>query len=311
MNRERIDKDMAFKVVRKVLHPLVKDLGARRLVQPYLRSYNDENKSIEIGLGVKRHSSSKRHRTTATFKAVNYRDGKLIEGFKSTVEIDRELAWSRRHDNRQVQNKETVLEKILTFDETFNKLRTKTSLSIVNNMSATAQGEIAGFGGSVSSSTTTSAHTEVETEKFSHHKEERVVENTVVIEYPLGEIWLIERPVVTLQTIQPVQQWGVWDSPIRLDLYDWSGNNGPLPGGEHWNILEFASLDEVASLIRGEMVLSYKWSENWKPSKAVWAGLRWLEDESNRHVGPVEWDRVRITKDTGSLDPSIVTPETA
>ena len=309
MNRERIDKNMAFRIVKKALMPLVKDLGARHLREPYYRRYDGEKKSLQIGLGYKS-GSGKDHRTHATFSAINYRDGALSEGEKRTVELDRELAWSRKHDNRLVQNKETVAEKVLTYDETFNKLRSSTSLDIVNEMSISAHGEVAGFGGSVSSTTTTSAHTEVETEKFSHHKEEKVVDNTVEIVYPMGEVWLIERPVVTLQTVQPVSQWGIWDSPLTLDIYNWAGNYGPMPRGKHWNILRFTGLEELASFIRRELVLTYPWTAHWKPSGEVLKALAWLENVANRHVGPVEWDRVRIAKDTGSIEPSIITPRT-
>ena len=29
-----------------------------------------------------------------------------------------------------------------------------------------------------------------------------------------GEIWLVERPVVTLQTATPMTQWGIWDCAL-------------------------------------------------------------------------------------------------
>ena len=36
--------------------------------------------------------------------------------------------------------------------------------------------------------------------------------------------------------------------------------------------------------------------------------MAWLEDEENRRVGPVEWDRCRVNEDVAALEPSIVTP---
>ena len=90
----------------------------------------------------------------------------------------------------------------------------------------------------MSTSTTTSAHTEVETEKLNHVKKEKVIDDTTVLDYPgpiyyeedetdddgtfhrqgsvkyEGEIWLVERPVVTLQTATPMTQWGIWDCAL-------------------------------------------------------------------------------------------------
>ena len=47
-----------------------------------------------------------------------------------------------------------------------------------------------------------------------------------------GPIWIVERPVVTMHTVTPVEQWGVWDARIILNLEDWAGNYGILPGRE-------------------------------------------------------------------------------
>ena len=184
MKREIIDKQLSLAVIRNLILPLVRDLGVRHLVDhPYIGRYDHENKHLTIGLGHKRHGD-KRHRTSVTFKGIHYRDGKQDEGKTRTVQIDRRVGWSRKHDNRLVQNDQTVSVKIVSFEETFNKLRTFSSLDIVNNFSASAQGEIAGIGGSVSQSTTISAHTEVETEKFNRTKREKVIEDTVRLKYP-------------------------------------------------------------------------------------------------------------------------------
>ena len=69
-----------------------------------------------------------------------------------------------------MQNDETITRKIMSFEETFNKLRTFSSLDLIQRFSASAQGEIMGIGGSVSSSTEAHAHTEVETEKFNRNE---------------------------------------------------------------------------------------------------------------------------------------------
>ena len=306
MKRELIDKKMSQMVTNKVIVPLVRDLGAKYLVEPYLKSYEHENKTIEWGLGYKKHKkhSGSRHRTIATFEGIHYRDGELTEGETRTIETDRRLGWSRMHDNRLVANKQTVKETILSYDETFNKLRTLTSLDVVQSWSATAQGEVAGFGGSVSSSTSISAHTEVETEKFNHTKRERKIEDEVELAYPVGDIWLIERPLMTLQTIQPVAQWGIWDcGQIIINIYDWAGDRSIMPSGEHSNVLKFNGLAELVSFMRREFVLQYPWSEKYRPSDEARAGLRWLKDESKRNVGPVEWDRVRINEDVAAIQP--------
>ena len=131
------------------------------------------------------------------------------------------------------------------------------------------------------------------------------------VRYP-GEVWLVERPVLTLQTVTPVTQWGVWDcGRLILDLYDWAGYGGPLPSGAHKNVFTLNGLSELLDLMKGNLVLQYPWSDRYKPSKATREGMAWLKDEENRNVGPVEWDRVRLNEDVASIEPSIVTPVAA
>ena len=333
MNRQQIDKRMSLKLINKVLLPLAKDLGALYLVARPLRNYDHENKSIKWRFGYDGHGDKRRH-TYATLDGTFIRDGELIEGKVQTIERDQRIGWTRKHDNRLVQNRETVDVSLMLYEETFNKLRSLTSLDVLSELTVSAQGEIAGIGGSVSQHTSVSAHTELETEKFNHTKKEQVIKDTVTIEYPgpvlyeanvlaedgtilhrqgdvehPGDVWLIERPIMSIQTIQPVTQWGIWDvGKIRLDLYDWAGNRGIMPSGKHWNVLVFDGLNEILAFMRRELVLQYEWSVKYLPSDAAKAGMAWLADESNRHVGPVEWDRVTLNDNTGALEPSIVTP---
>lgn len=334
MQRERIDKTMSHKVMANVIYPVVRWMGAKHLVKdPFMKEYNHEDKNISYGLGYKHHGD-KRHRTTVGFEAIYYADGKQKEGKTNTVEIDHRVGWSRQIDNRKVTNKVTVSEKIVSFEETFNKLATETSLDIVNSFSASAKGEIAGIGGSATSSTTTSLHTQINTEQMNHTKRERVIDDTTVLDYPgpvlyeadefdengkllhqkgsvqyEGEIWLIERPVLKLQTTTPMKQWGVWDCGILyLNVYDWAGYGGVLPSGEHKNTFKLNGLKELLLLIKGDLVLQYPWSGKAKQTKEIKKAIAWLENEDNRRVGPVEWDKVRLNEDVASLEPSIVTP---
>ena len=325
MKRERIDKEMSKEIVKRVLKPLALDLGAKRIRQnPYIRSYNHKNKNIEWLLG-ERKSASQHHgrfRTRVEFHAITYTDGKMTEGETKTFELDHRVGWSRRHDNRKVANKEVVEETIITFEETYNKVRSFSSLDVLTELTVTAQGEVAGFGGSVTEHTSIQAHTELEVEKFNHKKTEKKIVDNVTIEYPgpvrndageivtEGDVWLIERPVLTIQSITPVTQWGIWDcGTIILDLYDWSGNHSILPSGRHSNKLKFNGLSEVLDFMNRELVLQYRWSEKYRPSSKAKEGMAWLADEENRYVGPVEWDRVRVNENTGSLEPTIVTPD--
>ena len=93
--------------------------------------------------------------------------------------------------------------------------------------------------------------------------------------------------MVKLQTTTPMTQYGVWDCGIlHLNVYDWAGNHGALPGGEHNNELKLNGLGELLDLIKGNLVLQYKWSAKYKPSKAVREGvsLGW-KMWTNRRVG--------------------------
>ena len=319
-HRERVDKRTSLEVIKRVIVPLCLDLGARYLVKAYLGKYDDEEKTLKWGLGHKDHGD-KRHRTHVTFQGINYRDGQKTEGRTRSIEVDRHLGWSVKHDNRLVQNDERITRKIVSFEETFNKLRTFSSLDLIQRFSATAQGTVLGIGGSVSSSGEVHAHTEVETEKFNRTKTETVIEDDVRVFYPgpirdpdgriieQGEVWLVERPVATIHTVTPITQWGTWDSRIVLDLYNWAGNYGPMPKGKHDGVLEFSGLDELISFMRRDLVLRYKWLPDLKLSDESRRGLDWLRDERNRNVGPVEWERIRVNENVSALEPSIITPD--
>ena len=106
-HREIVDKRMMREINRRVITPLLIDLGARYLVKPYLGKYNDEEKTAKWGFGYKRHGD-KRHRTTVTYEGIYYADGERTEGKTYQRVEDRYSAWSVKHDNRLVQNEETV-----------------------------------------------------------------------------------------------------------------------------------------------------------------------------------------------------------
>ena len=92
-------------------------------------------------------------------------------------------------------------------------------------------------------------------------------------------------------------------------MEDWAGNYGVMPGGEKKNVLEFSGVNELVSFMKGDLVLSYKWSTKLKLSAQSKAGLKWLQDEDKRRVGPVEWEQVRVNEDVAALQPIVVSPE--
>ena len=314
------------KINRRVLMPLLIDLGARYLVHPYMGKYDDEEKSARWGFGHKPHGD-KRHRTTVVYRGINYADGVKTEGRTYARVEDRYSAWQVKHDNRQVQNDETVEKKVMTSEETYNQIQTLTSLDLLQRFSTTAQGEIAGFGGSVTSTTEARAHTEVATNKYDQKKREVVLEDTVRIFYPgpvyrndyddegkligrtlvqEGEIWLVDRPIEVVHTITPITQEGIWDAAITLDLEDWAGNYGVLPDGEHKNVLDFANIPELLSFMNKELVLRYPWLPKLDLSDETLRGRNWLATEENRIVGPVHWNRIRVNENVAALEPSVV-----
>ena len=94
--------------------------------------------------GHKRHGD-KRHRTTVVYAGITYTDGEKKEGKAYQRVEERYSAWSVKHDNRLVQNDETVTKKVVSYEETYNQIETLTSLDLMQRFSATAQGEIAGI----------------------------------------------------------------------------------------------------------------------------------------------------------------------
>ena len=123
MKRERIDKSMSLEVIRRVIRPVYEDWGAKYLWDhPSMTGYDHENKTMWYDLARKKHGD-KRMRSTLKYEGIHYADGEQIEGKTTTVEIDHRIGWSRKLDNRQVANHVTVSEKIMSYEETFNKLR--------------------------------------------------------------------------------------------------------------------------------------------------------------------------------------------
>ena len=138
---------------------------------------------LRWGFGHKEHGG-KRHRTTVEYKGITYTDGEKREGKTYQRVEDRYSAWSVQHDNRLVQNEETVTKKIVSFEETYNQIETFTSLDLMQRFSTSAQGEVAGIGGSVSSTTEVRAHTEVKTNKYDRQRREVVLDSSAHIKYP-------------------------------------------------------------------------------------------------------------------------------
>ena len=242
-HREQVDKRMMQQINRRVLIPLLIDLGARYLVKPYMGKYDDEEKSCKWGFGHKKHGD-KRHRTTVDYLGINYIDGEMRDGKTYQRVEDRYSAWSVKHDNRLVQNDETITKKIVSFEETYNQIETFSSLDLMQRFSASAQGEIAGIGGTVTTTTEARAHTEVKTNKYDRQRREVVLDASARIFYPgpvyrddydangqisgrtlvqEGEIWLVDRPIEVVHTVTPVEQEGTWDAALKLDLGELGG----------------------------------------------------------------------------------------
>ena len=57
-------------------------------------------------------------------EGIHYTDGETDEGPTREVVLDRRLAWSVKHDNRLAQNREYISTKKMSFEETYNEIRT-------------------------------------------------------------------------------------------------------------------------------------------------------------------------------------------
>ena len=145
-----------------------------------------------------------------------------------------------------------LTKKVVSYEETYNQIETFTSLDLdAKVFTASAQGEIAGIGGTVTSTTEARAHTEVKTNKYDRQKREVVLDTSARIFYPgpvyrddyddngqlsgrtlvqEGEIWLVDRPIEVIHTVTPVEQEGTWDAALKLNLEDWAGNYGVHAG---------------------------------------------------------------------------------
>ena len=183
-HRERVDKRMSAQFNRRVLIPLALNLGARYIRDPYLGSYDDDEKTLHWGLGHKAHGD-KRHRTRVSYVGIYYGDGGSHEGQTREIVTDRRLAWARkaRQPDWRRTTRHTARRKCPT-DESYDRIRTFSSLDLIQRFSASGSGEIAGIGGTVSSSTEARVHSELETEQYNKRKTERVIDTSAHLHYP-------------------------------------------------------------------------------------------------------------------------------
>ena len=107
----------------------------------------------------KRSTAIKRHCTTVTYLGINYIDGDMRTARRTSAYEDSYSAWSVKHDNRLVQNDETITKKVVTpTRRPTTRSRPSPRWTLCKGSQATAQGEIAGIGGSVTSTTEARAH---------------------------------------------------------------------------------------------------------------------------------------------------------
>ena len=45
----------------------------------------------------------------------------------------------------------------------------------------------------------------------------------------------------------------MWDALIELNIEDWAGNYGPMPGGEHKNVLTFPSIQNLIDFLEKDL----------------------------------------------------------
>ena len=114
---------------RRVLMPLIVDLGGRYLVKPYLGKYSDEEKTARWGFGYKKHGD-KRHRTTVEYQGINYVDGENARGQDATSALRTATsAWSKSSTTtgRRRTTRPSRLQKKASFEETYNQIETFSS----------------------------------------------------------------------------------------------------------------------------------------------------------------------------------------
>ena len=90
MKRERIDKTMSLKVIKRVIRPFVlKTLaGGTWLATPTWGNTTMKDKSISVtGLWATRCTATSDTGTSVKFEGITYKDGEKIEGKTTSVEI--------------------------------------------------------------------------------------------------------------------------------------------------------------------------------------------------------------------------------
>ena len=63
-------------------------------------------------------------------------------------------------------------------------------------------------------------------------------------------------------------------------------------------------MNELLNFMNKDLVLQYKWLPQLELSDETKRGREWLEDATNRRVGPVYWNRIRVNENVAALEPT-------
>ena len=68
-------------------------------------------------------------------------------------------------------------------------------------------------------------------------------------------------------------------------------------------------MNELIAFLKRELVLRYPWTEDWKPSKEVRQGLKWLENKRHRNVGSFTYEKVVEAQNVSALLPQSISAD--
>ena len=325
-HREQVDKRMMQQINRRIITPLLLDLGARYLVQPYMGKLRRRGEDRQVGLWPQEARRQAPPHDRGVPRGISYTDGEKTEGKTYQRVEDRYSAWSVKHDNRLVQNDETVRKsKVASFEETYNEIKTFTSLDLMQRFSCISAGRDCG-------------HRRL---RHVHHRgagAQRGQDQQVRPQEARGCAGHVRppfsTPVPSTATTTMRREgcrggrsckrarYGLWTAPSRLSTRSRPSSRrgrGTRASSSTWRTGQATTgccrtgsigtswssptSTSLLSFMRKEQVLQYKWLPKLNLSDESKRGRDWLADEANRRVGPVYWNRVRVNENVAALEP--------
>lgn len=277
------------------LSPILKDLGCRR-IDRVERSGTDPDLPHKWRFAYK--FADKRKRTDITFQNIDYTGTREEPGETITYKLPtRDGGWRREYPPSKIDVEETITREVELVEETTSDYTSMASFEVTNRVHAKASGGVDGIAeAEVETETTTTAKASFGLSGGTRKISKRSETASTKIVVPAGQHLTATVDIGRAKEVTPILEVAYIEAEMRIDLYNWAGNEAPfLKGGKHWNVIQCSSFQDLLWFLEGERVVEYPGMRDFlkKCSKASRQSYKWLLDRKNRRV-ELERQVVRI-----------------